>query len=353
METNRIKKLQENMKNNRDIPFLLTDLSNIFYLTGFTGSSGFLIVFPDRPPVFLCDGRYTTQAKKEFITSTEIVEFNTDVYKRIADILTSSGFRTVYFETSLSYQSYLNLKEKNLELVPVPNWLEEMRMIKSPRELELIERALHLSEKAWEAVSPMIRPGIKEKDFALELDYQMIKAGGDSIAFSTIVASGERSALPHAQPTDERMEAGSWLVVDWGVRYQKYCGDITRTVPVGCVEDLWFEETIQLLKEAQQMAQEFIRDGVRAADVERTVRNFLNQHKIEQYFTHSLGHGIGIQVHESPRLSNNSEVILRENMVVTVEPGVYIPGKGGIRLENIVVVEKESCRILNRLPVIL
>lgn len=353
METNRIKKLQENLQNDRGIPFLLTDLSNIFYLTGFTGSSGFLILFPDQDPVFLCDGRYTTQAKKELKIAADIIDFNTDVYKKIAETCVSNGFQTVYFETSLTYQSYLSLKEKNLELIPVSNWLEEMRMIKAPGELELLTKALHLSEKAWEAVSPMVRPGIKEKDFALELDYQMIKMGGDSIAFPTIVASGERSALPHAQPTDEKLEAGSWLVVDWGVRYKKYCGDITRTVPIGWVEDQWFKKTIQLVQEAQQLAQNSICDGVKAADVERAVRDFFQQHKIEQYFTHSLGHGVGILVHESPRLSITSEVILRENMVVTVEPGVYIPGKGGIRLENIVVVEKESCRVLNRLPVIL
>jgi len=353
MEANRIKKLQEKIQNDRGIPFLLTDLSNIFYLTGFTGSSGFLMIFPHFPPVFLCDGRYTTQAKEELKISAEIVEFSRDVYTKIAEIMSSKNFQTVYFETSLSYHSFLSLKEKNFELIPAPNWVEEMRAIKTPDELELIEKALHLSEKAWEAVYPMIRPGIKEKDFALELDYQMIKAGGDSIAFPTIVASGERSALPHAQPTDKRMEAGNWLVVDWGVRYKKYCGDITRTIPIGWIEDQWFNQTIQFVQEAQQLAQDSIRDGVRAADVEIVVRNFFQQHNIEQYFTHSLGHGVGIQVHESPRLSHSSEVILQENMVVTVEPGVYIPGKGGIRLENIVVVGKESCRVLNTLPVIL
>ncbi|NLJ48522.1 MAG: hypothetical protein GX428_02905, partial [Candidatus Atribacteria bacterium] len=181
METKRIKKLQEKIQNNHGIPFLLTDLSNLFYLTGFTGSSGFLIIFPDSPPLFLCDGRYTTQVKNELKIAAEIVEFNTDVYKIIADCIVSNNYQAVYFETSLSYQSYFTLKEKNLELVPVPNWLEEMRVTKEPNELELIEKALHLSEKAWEAVNPMIRPGIIEKDFALELDYQMIKTGGDSI----------------------------------------------------------------------------------------------------------------------------------------------------------------------------
>jgi len=353
MESNRIKKLQQYLQENRGIPFLLNDLSNIFYLTGFTGSSGLLIVFPDLQPVFLCDGRYTTQAKNELKIEAEIVEFETDVHKRMVDIVTSRKFSSVYFETCLSYKSYCSLQEKNLELVPAPNWVEEMRMIKSPSEIDLIEKALRLSEKAWEAVSPMIRPGIKEKDFALELDYHMIKVGGDATAFPTIVASGGRSALPHAQPTNELMKAGSWLVVDWGAQYKRYCADITRTVPIGWVDDQWFIESIQLIREAQQMAQESIREGVRASEVERLVRDFLNQHNIGQYFTHSLGHGVGVQVHELPRLSNNSEVVLKENMVVTVEPGVYIPGKGGIRLENMMVVEKTSSRILNNLPLIL
>ncbi len=353
IEAVRVKKLQQILQEKGDAPFLLTDLANIFYFTGFTGSAGFLLVLPDGRPVFLCDGRYTTQANGELKIDTEIVEYDAQAFQKIADIIYSHGYHSAYFETSLSYQSYRSLQEKDLELLPAPAWVVEMRMIKSNLEIELIHKALQLSEKALRGIRSLIQPGVTEKDLAIELDYQIMKSGCESVAFPTIVASGERSVLPHAQPTNASIPTGSWVVIDWGARYHGYCGDITRTVPVGSGGDGWFKENIRLVQEAQRLAQEAIRDGVRAVDVDRVARDFLIQCGIGQYFTHGLGHGVGIEIHEAPRLGSTSETVLRQGMVITVEPGIYLPGRGGIRLENMVVVEKDSCRILNSLPVIL
>ncbi|MCX6089894.1 MAG: Xaa-Pro peptidase family protein [Candidatus Atribacteria bacterium] len=349
IDTERIEKLRHRFQENENIPILLTDLSNIFYLSGFTGSSAFLIVFPEKKPIFLCDGRYTTQAEEEVGDGADIVGFDYRIFQKIAEIVGDNGYKRIYFETSLSYAHFSLLRETGLDCIPAPAWVEEMRMVKSGQEIEQVEEALHISERAFQKIRDLIRPGIKERDLSLELEYQMEKLGGDDIAFPTIIASGSRSAFPHARPTGATVQSGDWLVLDWGAKYHMYCGDITRTVLVGDGNRSCFNKYFDLVRKAQILAQESIRDGMLASQVDRQARQYLEENKVAQHFTHGLGHGVGIQIHEAPRLGPAGDVILKEGMVVTVEPGIYFPGQGGIRLENMVVVGKDSCRILNSL----
>ena len=227
-----------------------------------------------------------------------------------------------------------------------------MRMIKDEEEIEEIKKAVRTSEEALKKVRSLFREGVKEKDMALELDYQMRLLGGEETAFPTIVAGGKRSALPHARPSSYSFKDNDWAIVDWGARVNGYCADLTRVIVIGEV-DSRFYQLLRIVEKAQQLAETIIKEGVKAKEVDKVVRSFFKEEKVEEYFNHSLGHGVGIEIHEDPRLGPKSEDILKKGMVVTVEPGIYFPDWGGIRLENLVVVQEEGNKILDSLPLLL
>lgn len=345
----RLKKISNIIEKEEALPLLVVSGSNLFYLTGFSGSSGFLVIFPQSPPVFLCDGRYSTQARQEIIQEVVIQEFFGQVSLALSQLLHQSGFSDILVEEGLPLKFFFKLKEKGINPKMAPPWIENLRQIKEQMELEKIKKAIRLSEEAFTKVRPLFRPGVTERDIAIEIDYQVKILGAEESAFPTIVAAGENSALPHAQPRGRALKEGDWVIIDWGARFEGYCADITRTVPVGKVTDQWFKDSFPLILEAQRLAQNQLKEGVTTREVDKMVRQFLDKNGLGQYFSHALGHGIGIQIHEEPSLSSISEEILKEGMVITIEPGVYLPGKGGIRVENDLVVEKEGCTLLTRL----
>lgn len=340
----------ERLRKMLEAPLLVLSPGNLFYLSGFRGSLGFLLVPPEGKPFFFCDGRYVTQSREELGVEAEIVEFDQDVVESICDVLSSLRLGCLLVEDVASVHFARRFEEKKCPVSFVPSPVYTLRAVKDEEEIQIIRRAIALAEAAFWKVTPLIREGVEERDIAVELEYQMRKLGGEAIAFPTIVASGKRSALPHARPTTCKVKKGEWVLIDWGVRVDGYCADLTRVVPVGEVTSSCFREAFLVLCEAQSVALSHIREGVEAGFVDRKVREFLEERRFAQYFTHSLGHGVGIDVHEEPKLSSKSTTMLRSGMVVTVEPGIYIPEWGGLRLEHMVLVTEHGCMPLDTLP---
>ncbi|MGQ9474187.1 MAG: M24 family metallopeptidase [Candidatus Caldatribacteriaceae bacterium] len=333
---------------NIEQPFLVTHPADIFYLSGFSGSVGFLLLFPLDQPAFFCDGRYTTQAREELQIPAQIVEFHNQVATKITEKLREGGKKELLVDEKISLALFRSLEKEGLTPIPIPSLVRSLRVKKDQEEVEMIKKALHIAERALERVLPLLKPGISEKDIAIELDYQIQVLGGE-IAFPTIVAAGRRTALPHAHPSREKIQKDDWVLIDWGVRFAGYCADLTRTIYVGNQKQNRLQDIFQLVQSAQVLAKEHCKAGVIACQIDEVVRKFFSQRNVEVHFTHGLGHGVGIEIHEEPVLNSQSQTMLTENMVVTLEPGLYFPGWGGVRLESMVMVTKEGCLTLDRL----
>jgi Xaa-Pro aminopeptidase len=341
------KKRIETLTQQLEVPFLVTHPADLFYLSGFTGSMGFLLLFPSGQPVFFCDGRYSTQAREELKIPAQIVEFRHQVVTAIAEKVKESGGKELLVDEKLSLAFFRSLEKEGLHPQSVASPVRNFRMRKSLEEVQRIKKALEISEKAFQRILPSLKPGLREKDVAIELDYQMRILGGE-VAFPTIVATGKRSALPHAHPSDEKLRRESWVLIDWGARFEGYCADLTRTIYLGN-RSAEFRRLFRWVQDAQLLAKEHLKAGAVACQIDELVREFLSRENLAQYFTHGLGHGVGIEIHEEPALNSQSKAVLAENMVVTVEPGIYLPEWGGIRLENMVVITADGCVTLDRL----
>lgn len=340
----------EKLKQQLEAPLLVVSQSNLFYLSGFRGSLGFLLVFPERQPFFFCDGRYTLQSREELSIEAEIVEVDQDVVGSICKVFFDVCGDRLLVEDAASVGFVRRFEEKKCSIVPCPSPVNVLRIVKDEEEIALLKKAIAVTEEAFRDTFPLIVQGAKERDIAIELEYSMRRLGGEDVAFPTIVAAGERSALPHARPGYHEARKGEWVLIDWGAKVEGYCADLTRVVPVQEIRAPQFREFLGILREAQNIAQEHIREGVRAQEVDFAAREFLKKRGLAKYFTHGLGHGVGIDVHEEPKLGSQGETILQRGMVVTVEPGVYLPGWGGLRLEHMVLVEEKGCKILDSLP---
>lgn len=333
-----------------EVPLLVLSPGNLFYLTGFRGSLGFLLVPPEGKPLFFCDGRYVTQSHEELAVEADIVEFDEDAVKSICEAFSSLPWDRLLVEDVASVGFARRFEERKCPVTFVPSPVHRLRAVKDEEEIQMMREAIAIAESAFREVFPFVHEGVEERDIAIELEYRMRKLGGEAAAFPTIVASGKRSALPHARPTGRRIQKGEWVLIDWGVRFSGYCADLTRVLLVGDGVNSRFQEVFSVLREAQQVALSHIREGVEAGFVDRKVREFLEGRGFARYFSHSLGHGVGIDVHEEPKLGSKSEAVLRSGMVVTVEPGVYIPEWGGVRLEHMVLVTEHGPVVLDTLP---
>jgi Xaa-Pro aminopeptidase len=259
------------------------------------------------------------------------------------------GLKRIGFESGrISFQAYEALK-KNLPLgtsiEPVPGWIEELRMTKSADEVEAIRRAVATNSRAYAAVLKKIQPGLSESDVAAELEYQMRRAGAEKPAFDTIVAAGVRSALPHARPTSHRLVANQLLLIDMGATQEGYTSDMTRVVALGKPRPAW-KRIYQAVLEAQQAAIATVREGVTAGTVDRAARQTLRHHGLDKAFVHSTGHGLGLEIHEAPRIGKRDTTLLKEGMVITIEPGAYVEGTCGVRIEDTVLVTRTGCDVL-------
>jgi Xaa-Pro aminopeptidase len=329
---------------------LFLDLKNIRYLTGFSGSDGALLI-SERQTVLLVDGRYTTQARKQ-THRIRVFEY-WEKAAGIAQVASGLRVKTLGFEASaITYEFYATLlkKLKNIKLRAVTeDHLGGLRSIKSRSEIALIKRAVQISTRALEAILPLIKPGVQETDIALELHYCMRREGAEALAFEAIIASGENAALPHAKPGSRRLKKGDLVVIDFGAVYGGYHSDETCTFGIGRLNSSQ-KKAYEVVKEAHDRAVDAIRAGVACREIDGIARRYIEKRGYGEYFSHGTGHGIGLDVHEAPRLSTASNGALQDGMVVTVEPGIYIPGRWGIRLEDSVLVKKGGYEVLTRFP---
>lgn len=325
--------IKEILKNNNLDAIVVTSPENLYYFSGFTGGEGMLLFTGDKKYAIV-DGRYTIQAKEQ-AKGFEVIEYSVMPYKIIADM----GFKNIGFEDkTISYNLYKNMCDAiDGSFTGVSDYLNEFRKVKSFEECNNIRRAEHIGDMAFEHILPFIKPGITEREIALELEFFMKKQGATALSFDTIVAVGERSALPHANLTDKKVESGKVVLLDYGCVYNGYCGDMTRTVAVGYADDKTKNIYDTVLK-AQLAALDTIKSGIANKDVDKVAREIITDAGYGKTFTHSLGHGVGLEVHEQPNLSPRSVDILKSGNIVTVEPGIYVEGFCGVRIEDMVLV---------------
>ncbi|HJT89479.1 MAG TPA: Xaa-Pro peptidase family protein [Bryobacteraceae bacterium] len=331
----------------RKLDALLVSFSpNLRYLTGFTGSNGSLLLLPDRA-IFFTDPRYQIQSRQEVTCQVKISKgpLVLDILAAISRL----GIRRIGYEparmTCDLFQSLQSRLPMKASLHPVAGWIEELRMIKSPAELALIRRSVETNSRAFEQTVARLRPSVKEQDLAAELEFRMRRLGAEKPAFETIVAGGARSALPHAQPTPARLVPGGLVVVDMGALQEGYCSDMTRMLFVGKPTPK-VKRAYRAVLEAQLAALDAVRAGVSTAHVDGQARKVLRSYGLDKAFVHSTGHGLGLEIHEPPRLGKQDKGHLQSGMAITIEPGVYLEGFGGIRIEDTVVVTPSGCEIL-------
>ncbi|MEN6476005.1 MAG: aminopeptidase P family protein [Syntrophaceae bacterium] len=326
---------------------LLTGRVNIAYLCGFTGTEGILLVTPD--DAYLCvDSRYTTQAGQESrVTVREITRRWEDVYALIKDL----GLRTLSVESNvMDFDTFEQVRKvcEGVEIIPVGPQLKNLRLIKDADEIERLKLASAVAEEAVRTVLEKGIIGRREKDVALDIEWRMRSRGASAVSFDLIVASGERSAMPHGVASEKVIPAHVPVVIDFGCIVDGYCSDQTITVTTGKV-GAEFEAAYARVFEAQQKAIAALAPGKAALEVDGLARSHLSEHGLGAFFGHGLGHGVGREVHEAPSVSSRSEDVLAQGMVITIEPGVYFPGKFGIRLEDCFVITDNSCQALTNM----
>jgi Xaa-Pro aminopeptidase len=326
---------------------LVTHLPNIRYLTGFTGSAGVLILGP-RKPIFITDGRYTSQAHEQ-IENAKIVISKGPALEVAAQKVVAAKFKNVGIEAvhmPVALRSRLRkILPARIKLKETSDIVERIRLIKDAGELAAIERAVKLGADLFNVALSTIKPGVAETDVAAEIEYAARRRGAEGMSFETIVASGSRSALPHGVASTARIPAKGFVVLDFGVILSGYCSDMTRTVHVGRPSPD-ARHMYQAVLESQLAGINAVKSGASAGDVDLACRSVLRRAKLDRYFTHSTGHGVGLEIHELPRLARNQREPLAAGMVVTIEPGVYVEGKGGIRIEDMVAVTDRGCDVL-------
>ena len=326
---------------------LFLNMNNIYYLSGFTGSDGALII-DESGSSLLVDGRYITQAKQE-AAAEEIIEYK-DKHQAIVGTVRARNLQRIGFESAfLSVQQYDQLLAEftGEVLIPLGDELKLLRACKDKTEISLMKKAAEIGSASISSLLGHVQAGCSEKELAWQLENAARRLGADQLAFEAIVASGKNSALPHAKPTDRQIRRGDFIVVDFGVKYGGYCSDETCTFAFGELTDDQ-KHAYQKVKNAHDRAIEAIQAQVLAGDIDKLAREVLGE-ELTRYFSHSTGHGVGLEVHEAPRLSPDSKDILKAKMVVTVEPGVYLPGHWGIRIEDTVLVKENSCEKITKM----
>jgi len=321
------------------------------YLTGFRGSTSAIVV-TEHEQRFLCDFRYTEQAEAT-VQGFEIEVSNTGLEKLVGTRLAALGAKRAAFDsTALTVQQQKTIADEAgpVDLAPQPTLLAKLRQVKDATEIDKIRAANDLAESVLQDLLPDLKLGVVERDFAARMEYEFKKRGASGSSFDPIVLFGPRSSLPHGMPGDKALEAGDVVLLDFGCIRDSYCSDLTRTFCSGTIPGAWFEDIYAVTLRAQLAALDAVKPGARCADADKAAREIIGDAGYGEYFGHGLGHGVGLEVHEGPRLNRQSEAVLEPGMVVTVEPGIYLPGKGGVRIEDLVVVTETGCDILSKTP---
>jgi Xaa-Pro aminopeptidase len=319
------------------------------YATGFTGSAGLALITPFEA-VLIVDFRYVEQAEAE-ARACRVERGGADSAAVLASAVRDRDLRRIGFESEfvpVAAAERFRAKLAPTELVPLPD-VDQIRWIKDAEEIAAVARAAEIADAAFAHLLGVVRPGITERAAALELEIWLRRAGAERLSFETVFASGPRSALPHGRASDRAMAAGDLVTIDFGAVYDGYTSDCTRTVVIAPDESRQ-REIYEVVLRAQQRALAEIRAGVTGREIDAVARAVIDEAGFGQAFGHALGHGIGLDVHEGPRLSPQEETVLQPGMIVTVEPGIYIPGWGGVRIEDDVVVTADGCTVLTHAP---
>jgi Xaa-Pro aminopeptidase/Xaa-Pro dipeptidase len=339
-------RLQEILSVNKIDGLIFFNMSNIRYLSGFTGSEAVLLIGAGQSFLFI-DGRYTSQARLE-TRGIKIMECTDKINAAIEEIKKIKLKRIGFEADFVSLATYTKLSScfQRVKFIALANELKMLRAFKDETEIALMKKAARISSSSICALIELIKPGWTEKEVALQLEINARKSGADGVAFDTIVASGENSSLPHARPTNKKIKKGDFVVIDFGVRYKGYCSDETCTIAFGKLTDRQ-KNAYQIVKEAHHRALDNVAADIPAAEIDKSARNVFGK-KYGRYFVHGTGHGVGLEIHEFPRLSSTSDDILKPGMVFTIEPGLYIPGLWGIRIEDTIFLKENSCEKLTK-----
>ena len=327
---------------------LLTYGRSLRHITGYSGSNGCALVAPEAL-VFITDFRYRIQAEEQVLDFERRIA-EAELFKELATVPWFSQKHRLGIEsTHLTVEQLSRLKEllPKTELVPVKELPEAVGVIKDETEIESIRRAVAISDAVYEEILPLIKPGLSEVELAAEIEYRMRRHGSERVAFDAIVVSGKRSALPHGEPGRKKIEAGDLVTMDYGARVNGYCSDFTRTVVVGKADEQQ-RRIYEITLRAQQAAEESAAAGQTGREVDAVARDIIAGSGHGDHFGHGLGHGLGLDIHEAPKLSPKSTITLEPGMVATVEPGIYIPGFGGVRIEDVVVIREKGCEVLTQ-----
>jgi Xaa-Pro aminopeptidase len=343
--------LRQSLAATRFDGLLISHLPNIRYLCGFTGSAGLLLVEP-QASVFFTDVRYDTQAHEE-VKDAKVVIARKSLLQALADVLARRRRRsrgwTIGLEadniTVAEKKRFTGLLPSGVRAKDTSSVVERLRMVKDKHEIDRIREAVLLGANLFDRALQVMRPGVQEVGVAAEMELVARRHGAEAMSFPTIIASGARSALPHARASAQAIQRGAFVVCDFGVILEGYCSDQTRSVWVGPVSAK-ARSDYESVREAQQAAVDAVRPRITCGEVDEVARKVLNKAGLGRYFTHSTGHGVGLEIHESPRIAAGQREVLTPGMVITIEPGVYFPGKWGVRIEDMVVVTASGRDVL-------
>ena len=326
---------------------LITNLTNVRYISGFTGSAASCLITPEGQ-YFITDGRYIEQSKAQVKGFERFIDMNSHLSQIKDNNLNPNGFKLAFEGDHMSYALYENM----ISVFPNTKWenssmiLEDLASVKDDHELECIRTAVEVTDKVYEEILHMLRPGFTEKQVANTM-VSKYREYAEGEAYSPIEATGPNGALPHAIPTDREFENGDFIVIDAAAKYGGYHADMTRTPVIGEATEK-HKEVYSIVKEAQQRGCDIAKAGVPCKEVDAATREYISEMGYGEHYTHGTGHGLGLEIHTSPRFSPQSEQVLEVNNVMTIEPGIYLAGWGGVRIEDDVIIGKDNCEILNQ-----
>jgi len=342
----RLEKIRNGFSKMNVDSILISKRENYIYLSGFTGSSAYLLITSSQA-FLITDFRYTEQASKQAL-EYEVIEYSGNIKKTIAEKARKLGIKKLGFEDDYTtVSSYNEFREvlQEIELMPSGSFVDRLRLVKDKNELEVIGKAVEIADAAFNNVLKYIRPGVSEIELASEIEYYMKKCGATGPSFETIVASGKRSALPHGVASEKLVQNGDSITFDFGCIYKNYCSDMTRTVFLG-KPDAELIKIYEIVLKAQLEASNSARAGLLGKEIDKVARDIIVEAGFESNFGHGLGHGVGLEVHEEPRLSIRGDIVMENGMVVTVEPGIYVNELGGVRIEDIIVINGNHPQVL-------
>jgi Xaa-Pro aminopeptidase len=348
MIISRLEKLKNMVKDSNVDALLIEDRINRFYISNFIGTAGIVIV-TSKEIYLITDFRYTEKAKNE-AKFAKVIEYKKNVYETLESLFNDLNIKTIGIDaTKITLSSYNQYSEKlhDIKFIDKSDILSEMRKIKDKDEIENIKKAQEITDKAYCYILNFIKPGISESDIEIELDYFIKRNRASSFSFDIIVASGKRSSLPHGTATNKKIENGDLLTLDFGCIYNEYCSDMTRTIGIGSLDKKSIE-IYNIVLNAQCSAIKNIKSGISCKNADEVARRYIEKKGYGKNFGHGLGHGVGLEIHEKPTLSSKSDEVLKEGMIVTIEPGIYIEGFGGVRIEDMGVITREGIDIFTK-----